>query len=172
MKIEKRKILNSRFYLWIIIVALISLIIYLENKESFYDRMGNKISAELMNISAKQIKEIELCDNILCNKLIQVEDINSRESKKLFADAMNKIEPYQPNHEIHSHELFIRMYTKNGSSYDIDVYLKKNAKNVAYMHILRQSNPSNRENFIPLGSKQSTKLYDWLAYHNLARSEK
>jgi hypothetical protein len=131
---------------------------------------GDKKTKKLSTITPTQINEIEIWKDLSGNDLLSISEINSFESKALFAKAMNDLSFYSPSHDRNVQVFFIRMYGSDGEKYEFDVWLQDYDSQLAYMYLVDWEKTDGRVHALNLGARKSRGLFEWLEFHNLLKN--
>ena len=161
-----KKASKSKASLYILLVAGVAVIIFSNLWVAPQFKKGERITEHLKNISNSEVDRIELWDSEMCERKIRVPDIDSDNSKSLFAMGMHDLESYSPNHDLAAQEFYIIMYDAQGRKYEFDAYLKDSHDHTVYLH-LNERPDKGKMHWINLGARKSNGLYKWLELHDL-----
>ena len=124
---------------------------------------GDRRAEILHRITPQMIEKIEVHKGWYGYSQLIIPDINSSNSKNLLAECMHDLTYYHPNHDVHEHEFFLRMFISNGEVYECSLYSRPGIRNKIFMMMFNRI--GGRKFFI--GHRESSALYRWLDYHKL-----
>ena len=140
-------------------------------KNAAWEREGKLRFKKMEAITPEMIEKIDVYGDAYGYTSLNVPNVNSINSKLLFAEVMHDLTEYHPNHDRDTQSFFIRMFTTTGEKYEFSVWLKPGITGTAFLHAYYAGNTncgSPEHSGLP-GAKKSSSLYRWLEYHKLIK---
>ena len=157
----------SVIFLGIIMAALI----FYHFKILSWKRDAKILIETIRAIKPKMIKKIDIYGDYYGYTCLDAPNVNSGNSKRLFAEAMHDLMEYYPNHDADVQSFFIRMFTTTGEKYEFNLWLKPDITGTVFLcaSYAGNTNCGSLKHSEHLGFRKSSSLYRWLEYHKLIK---